>query len=313
MSETSNATDSIHSDVFIVHAEDDTPFVQGELLPMLGLPGGRVILSSELPFPAFTEQAIEAAVQRSRLTLAVVSPAYLRDRWAGFAELLSRNVRDDGRGGSLVPLWVADCEVPAILAQHEALDFRTPWQRKTSAARLRARLGRPEPRVEPIACPYPGMQPFSAATAVQFHGRAKEIEELVGRLQAGEREIYVIGPSGSGKSSLVTAGLIPRLQASHRFLVRTFRPGEHPMQRLGEAGLGNADHREDLPGCLLDQEKRDRLLVFIDQFEELFTLADAREHQDFVRALRVLRADRCCHLIVALRADFYGALMSSEW
>lgn len=58
-----------------------------------------MILSSELPLPAFTEQAIEASVRRSRLTIAAVSPAYLRDRWAGFAELLSRNVTDDGRGG----------------------------------------------------------------------------------------------------------------------------------------------------------------------------------------------------------------------
>ena len=99
----------VDHDVFVVHADDDTPFVNGELLPMLGLPSERVILSNELPFPAFTEQAIEGAVQRSRLTLEVVSPAYLRDRWAGFAELLSRNVRKDGRGGSLVPLRVARC------------------------------------------------------------------------------------------------------------------------------------------------------------------------------------------------------------
>ena len=86
----------VDHDVFVVHAEDDTPFVKGELLPMLGLPDDRVILSSELPFPAFTEQAIAASIERSRLTLAVVSPAYLQDRWAGFAELLSRNVHDDG-------------------------------------------------------------------------------------------------------------------------------------------------------------------------------------------------------------------------
>ena len=72
-----NPTDEVDRDVFVVHAEDDTPLVKGELLPMLGLPADRVILSSELPFPAFTEQAIEAAVRRSRLTLAVLSPAYL--------------------------------------------------------------------------------------------------------------------------------------------------------------------------------------------------------------------------------------------
>src|SRR5262245_23560482 len=158
------AGSSVDHDVFVVHAEDDTPFVRGELLPMLHLPADRVILSSEMPFPAFTEQAIADSVRRSRLTVAVVSPAYLRDRWAGFAELLSRHARDDrADGGTLVPLRIADCEAPAILAQHEMLEARTPSQREAASARLRARLGRPVPPVKPIACPYPGMRPFSAA------------------------------------------------------------------------------------------------------------------------------------------------------
>src|SRR6185436_4877366 len=60
-------------------------------------------------------------------------------------------------------------------------------------------------------CPYPGMRPYSADNATQFHGRGAEVEGLLGRLRAGEREIYVIGPSGSGKSSLVAAGVLPRL------------------------------------------------------------------------------------------------------
>jgi WD40 repeat protein len=275
-----------------------------------------VILSSELPFPAFIEQAIERSVWRSRLTLAVLSPAYLRDRWASFAELLSRQGNTRGcDGGSLVPLLIADCEVPPVLAQHAMLDGRTPRQWQASAARLRARLGRPEPRVEPIACPYPGMRPFSAETASQFHGRAREIDELLGRLRAGEQEIYVIGPSGSGKSSLVAAGVLPHLRGAGgdggSFAVRTLRPGEHPARRLAEALAGDAS-LEGAVDRLLGAARCDRLLIFLDQLEELFALAGAHERGQFVRALRVLRADRRCHLIVALRADFYGALMSSE-
>jgi hypothetical protein len=73
------------------------------------------------------------------------------------------------------------------------LDCRTPPQREASAARIRERLGRPEPHPEPVACPYPGMQPFTAADASRFHGRTREIEELADRLEAGERDIYVIG------------------------------------------------------------------------------------------------------------------------
>lgn len=84
-----------------------------------------------------------------------------------------------------------------------------------------------------VPCPYPGMRPFGAGDADHFHGRDTE---LIGRLRAGEREIFVIGPSGSGKSSLVTAGLLSRLARGIAGLgplaVRELRPGEQPAARL---------------------------------------------------------------------------------
>jgi hypothetical protein len=140
---TGDGSSAIDHDLFIVHADDDTPFVKSTLLPMLGLPDDRIILSSALPFPAFVEHAIESSVRRSRITLAVLSPAYLRDRWASFAALLSRNVRADGLdGGSLVPLLIADCEVPPTLSQHTTLDFRDSRQWDACIAQLRRRLDR---------------------------------------------------------------------------------------------------------------------------------------------------------------------------
>lgn len=66
-----------------------------------------------------------------------------------------------------------------------------------------------------VPCPYPGMRPFGADDAGDFHGREAEITELIGRLRAGQREIFVIGPSGSGKSSLVAAGVL-RARSSAR-------------------------------------------------------------------------------------------------
>src|SRR5262249_8132044 len=83
-----------------------------------------------------------------------------------------------------------------------------------------------------VPCTYPGMRPFTVDDAASFHGRDTQIDDLINRLRAGEREIYVIGPSGSGKSSLVAAGVLPRLA---RFVgglgpsvVRILRPGEQP-------------------------------------------------------------------------------------
>lgn len=68
----------------------------------------------------------------------------------------------------------------------------------------------PEIRVS-LPCPYPGMRPYTADDADHFHGRGAEIDKLIGRLRAGERELCVLGPSGSGKSSLVASGILPRL------------------------------------------------------------------------------------------------------
>ena len=66
------------------------------------------------------------------------------------------------------------------------------------------------PELLELPCPYPGMRPYSADDAAHFHGRDVEVAELRGKLDAGEREIYVIGPSASGKSSLVAAGQLFR-------------------------------------------------------------------------------------------------------
>jgi hypothetical protein len=168
-------------------------------------------------------------------------------------------------------------------------------------------------------CPYPGMRPYNADDAGGFHGRDTEIAELIGRLRAGEREIFVIGPSGSGKSSLVIAGVLPRLARGvtglGMFVVRELRPSEHPAARLGQAlevpageGLTVA---ERVPALLAQRGPSVSLLLVVDQLEELFTLANASERARFFDALQALRAERRCTIVFTLRADFFGALMES--
>jgi len=176
----------------------------------------------------------------------------------------------------------------------------------------------PQPEELP-PCPYLGMRPYSADTAPHFRGRSAEVDELISRLHVGERELYVIGPSGSGKSSLVAAGLLPRLARGvsglGSFVVRSMRPGEHPTMRLDEV-LEAPEEEISTPAkaiaALLAHRALDAsLLLVIDQFEELFTLASARERAKFVDVLRMLRAEPRCVLVLVLRADFYGALMDS--
>jgi hypothetical protein len=171
-----------------------------------------------------------------------------------------------------------------------------------------------------LPCPYPGMRPYTTDEAAGFHGREAEIDELIGRLRAGEHEICVIGPSGSGKSSLVSAGVLPRLARGvvglGSYVVRSLRPGEQPAARLYEAldmRPGKPFVAADCIGARLAHRAHDTsMLLVVDQLEELFTLATVSERDAFLAALRELRGERRFVVIVTLRADFLGALMESS-
>ena len=283
-------------DLFVVHAAPDTDFVRGYLLPALNLPSARVLLMDELPLGGVVVAEIDRGVSRSRFTVAVLSPAYLADRWVAFGEQLASHL--SARDVRVIPLRLTDCELPLRLDARVSLDFRDPAHWESEAARLRDLLHTAEPAAEHLACPYPGMRPFAEKDASRFFGRDPEIDDLIGRLDRGEREIYVIGPSGSGKSSLVQAGLLhvldtgsSRLERS--FVVRTMRPGERPADRLAKLLEGDlatptamltatmAATPAATPAAMIEafvarHPPAERVLVFVDQLEELFTLACQR-------------------------------------
>jgi Novel STAND NTPase 1 len=135
-----------------------------------------------------------------------------------------------------------------------------------------------------------------------------------------QRFMMVIGPSGSGKSSLVYAGLLPELERSRYFakgywLIRTMRPGPKPTQVLAGVLGGDAAGGDFEPGTvaalLQAHAPAERLLLLVDQFEEVFTQADREERGRFIAALQALRAPQDCTLLLTLRADFYPDLMTS--
>ncbi len=141
-------------------------------------------------------------------------------------------------------------------------------------------------------CPYKGLDVFEEEDAELFFGREKLVDDLVSRVK-DSRTVFVTGPSGSGKSSLVRAGLIHALKQgsinnSERWLYATMKPGRDPIGELGRvasslAGSTNAED-EIRAKALVDatifarwceialKEGRDkRAVLFIDQFEEVFT------------------------------------------
>ena len=169
------------------------------------------------------------------------------------------------------------------------------------------------------ACPYPGMVPFAAKDAAYFYGRDDEINRMV-QLLRRQRFLMVIGPSGSGKSSLVYAGLLPALAKSRYFtdgywLIRTLRPGPQPTETLAKA-LGAEGNQgtfapDTVDRLLKNNSPAERLLLLVDQFEEVFTQADKDERARFIAELQALRVPDNCALILTLRADFYPDLMNS--
>ena len=164
--------------------------------------------------------------------------------------------------------------------------------------------GRPT-RAEPVrptdVCPYKGLARFDTVDAEFFFGREQVVAEAIGHLVGG-RFLALVGPSGSGKSSLLRAGLMHALGSgalpgSDRWAYSVIRPGNHPLDALGHA-LGDALG-----------ERRERSMLAVDQFEEVFTACtDVRERTAFLDTITEAAAepDGATTIVIAMRADFYG-------
>jgi DNA-binding SARP family transcriptional activator/class 3 adenylate cyclase/WD40 repeat protein len=147
-------------------------------------------------------------------------------------------------------------------------------------------------------CPYKGLARFEAADAANFFGRERLVAELVARL-AESRLLAVVGPSGSGKSSLVRAGLLPAVAAGmlpggqpRRSVIVC--PGPHPAQELARC-LGD------------DRSEGASRVVFVDQFEATFAAGADRAEQDaFVGRLLELAGPADTAVVLAIRADHLG-------
>lgn len=195
------------------------------------------------------------------------------------------------------------------------------------------------PAVEsaPGANPYKGLRPFQEADAPDFFGRQALIEVLLDRLAPADllsesqpldgRFLAIVGPSGSGKSSLIKAGLLPalsqgRLPGSEKWLIIEMLPESDPWDELEIGLLRKARRPHDGFAEPLRRDERgliraarmaltggdDILLLVIDQFEELFTLVeDQTEVERFLSAIYTAVTDprSPVRVIVGLRADFY--------
>ena len=183
--------------------------------------------------------------------------------------------------------------------------------------------------------PFPGLRPFESDEEHLFFGREAQVDELLAHLRR-TRFVAVVGASGSGKSSLVRAGLLPALHggfmsaSGSRWYVAVMRPGRTPIASLASAlyesgvlraGSGDPELRIGLVRAVLERgalglvevvadarlAPTESLLVVVDQFEELFRFK-ARDAVAFVKLLlaAIAQGQYPIYVVITMRSDFLG-------
>lgn len=179
--------------------------------------------------------------------------------------------------------------------------------------------------------PYPGLDAFDEDEAAVFFGREVQAAELTRRLHASterpaDRFLVLVGASGSGKSSLIRAGVMPRLRERRWTVLPAFSPGPNPLGALATAIAAAGGGREPVPTVLrrlrqgpeslmaelsrLRGGRFRRTLLVVDQLEEVVTLAGERERTQFLEALRsCVEQDGGIRVLATLRVDLLGRLL----
>ncbi len=313
--------------------------------------------------------ALERGIRQSETCLIFVGPSGFGQWHTEEMDLAIREgVERKPRALRVLPVLlpggkeVAAAELPGFLKGKTWVQFSQSLNEPEAFRRLVCGIRgvAPGPAAEqaPFAdcCPYVGLRPFRAEEAPFFFGREGIVRQLLTRLgnwfgtRDERRFLAVLGPSGSGKSSVIAARLIPVLQRgglpeSDRWLYVSCKPGPNPWESL-QVALGS--HPEICPhlqaiGAQIDRSRDEsarlhlagryalnrpddprRLVLFVDQFEEVFTYARRDRGQsprdaavvDGLGPERRLFIENLLHaiseeqgrviVILALRADFYG-------
>ena len=174
-----------------------------------------------------------------------------------------------------------------------------------------------------LTSPYKGLKKFRTEDRERFFGRDQFIEQLMNDLE-NSNFLLLLGASGSGKSSVILAGLIPQLRKKwgDHFVKFIFTPDHDPFESLyrslanedysqAEAEMAKAGNADTLIQVVKSLKRPDDFwLIFADQFEELFTVSDAEKRDRFIKSLVKLGqvASPSVKIVATMRADFLDRL-----
>jgi energy-coupling factor transporter ATP-binding protein EcfA2 len=344
-------------DVFISYAHSDSDAAR-ELDSWLSAQGLTTFFDrSALRLGLRWVPALEEAIGRSKAAAILVGPHGIGNTQQYERELAL--IRQTGEQNfPVVPVLMPGCEqLPTgflqLLTWVDLSKGKNVREQTRGLAALRAALSGETVAASAIRasiCPYRGLEPFREEDAAFFSGRDNGTRELVARVKEHEF-VVVVGPSGSGKSSLVFAGLLPALRRQGRTTmwdVVTLRPGKSPLRALAEAfgtardsaGVFENDawlekEASFLRACdaetlirAVDRrldgapEKPDRLLIYVDQWEELYAMVPppedkaglAQHSADVEKFVELLvaagsGAETRASVVMTVRADFYNPLI----
>lgn len=338
------------SAIFLSHSSRDNP-IAAAIRQRLSADGHRSVFldfdpADGIPAGRDWEQELYRQLRACQAVIVLCSEHSMSSQWC-FAEITHAKAL----GKPIFPAKIGPCEINTILTSRQMLDFTTG----ATAAYERLRRGLKAAGLDPASAfdwdgsrsPYPGLMAFDEPDAAVFFGRDSEIQqglELLNRRRqfGGPRLLVVLGASGSGKSSLVRAGLIPRLRNNPAdwLVLEPFRPRQDPFAELavslaaayrqhgenrspeklrealaaGGSELAGGAVLVKLAGELRSASGRRActVLLTIDQMEELLGASVDARVAGFLGVIQYALNDRETPLMVAgtLRSDFLGELQA---
>lgn len=287
------------------------------------------------------ESELYEKIARCHAVVLILTPNWLDSKWC-FVEFAQARAL----GKIIFPIVLSPLGDKQVAPEIQGIDLKD-WNRDGEDY-LRRRIREVSDEIargfswDRARPPFPGIHAFDQDDAAIFFGRDEEIRDVISQLEArrvrgGGRLILILGGSGSGKSSLLRAGVLPQLQRdrTHWVVLPPFRPEREPLTNLAKSlaeGIGRPETwrswrdrlssadgstalKEAADDLRLKEARNATLLLSIDQFEEIFTIAGADERD---RMLEVLRqcAEPGCGLpylaVGTMRSDVLDDLLQSR-
>ena len=286
------------------------------------------------------EKTLYREIDRSQAVLLVLTPNWNESKWC-FAEYTQARAL----GKAIFPLTFVTIDDYRTASDTQYLDLTKNKEEglqqlyeQLRQVALDSQGGFPWDKTR---SPFPGLMYFTEEDAAIFFGRDDDVRRVIERLnarrtQGGARLIALLGASGSGKSSLLRAGVLPRMKRDKKnwIVLSTLRPQKNPVHQLARTlaiasdqavqwkGIYDQLMGDDYRSSLVDYATQIRavnnvlepeLLISVDQGEELFTIAGQKETKRFFEILNTIQKESLPFItIMAKRSDFLGLLQKQE-